>query len=62
MQHIQAISRDKMRFSSLEDAIAADNQVRFIDAFVAFLDLKNLVLQFVLLSQRVGRATISKCS
>lgn len=31
-----------MRFSSLEDAIAPDNQVRFIDAFVAFLDLRKL--------------------
>ena len=42
MQHIQGISRHQMRFSSLEEAIACDNQVRFIDAFVAFLDLKKL--------------------
>lgn len=42
MQHIQGISRHQMRFSSLEEAIASDNQVRFIDAFVAFLDLKKL--------------------
>jgi transposase len=42
MQHITGISRHQMRFSSLEDAIAPDNQVRFIDAFVAFLDLVKL--------------------
>jgi transposase len=42
MQHIQGISRNQMRFSSLEETIAFDNQVRFIDAFVAFLDLKKL--------------------
>ncbi|OOV19234.1 IS1182 family transposase [Flavobacterium sp. LM4] len=42
MQHIQGISRQQMRFSSLEDAISADNQVRFIDAFVTFLDLEKL--------------------
>lgn len=31
MQLIQGISRDQIRFSSLEDAIASDNQVRFLD-------------------------------
>ena len=31
-----------MRFSSLEDAIGPDNQVRFIDAFVAHIDLFEL--------------------
>lgn len=31
-----------MRISSLEDAIASDNQVRFIDAFVMFVDLSKL--------------------
>jgi transposase len=39
MQHIRGISRHQMRISSLEDAIARDNQVRFIDAFVTFVDL-----------------------
>jgi transposase len=42
MQHISGISRHQMRISSLEDAIAPDNQVRFIDAFVAFVDLSKL--------------------
>jgi len=32
MQHIQGISRQQMLISSLEDAISADNQVRFIDS------------------------------
>ena len=39
MQHLTGISRQQMRFSSLEDTIRPDNQVRFIDAFVALLDL-----------------------
>ena len=42
MQHIEGISRYQLRFSSLEDAISADNQVRFIDAFVSFIDLSKL--------------------
>jgi hypothetical protein len=42
MQHIPGISRYQMRISSLEDAIAPDNQVRFIDVFVRFVDLSKL--------------------
>ncbi|WP_269236382.1 transposase [Flavobacterium flavigenum] len=42
MQHISGISRNQMRISSLEDTIAHDNQVRFIDAFVMFIDLSKL--------------------
>ncbi len=39
MQHIEGISCYQLRFSSLEDTISADNQVRFIDVFVSFIDL-----------------------
>jgi hypothetical protein len=35
MQHITGISHHQLRFSILEDAIAPDNQVHFIDVFVA---------------------------
>ncbi|MDA6070877.1 transposase [Flavobacterium sp. AC] len=42
MQFISGISRHQMRISSLEDAISPDNQVRFIDAFVSFVDLSKL--------------------
>lgn len=42
MQHISGISRHQMRISSLEDTISPDNPVRFIDAFVSFLDLSKL--------------------
>lgn len=42
MQHILGISRHQMRISSLEDAISPDNQVRFIDAFVSFVELSKL--------------------
>ena len=39
MQHMQVISRQQMRVSSLEDAPSYDNQVRFIDAFVYVIGL-----------------------
>jgi transposase len=42
MQHISGISRQQMRFSSLEDTISPDNQVRFIGAFVEYIDLSKL--------------------
>jgi hypothetical protein len=38
MQHIQGISRHQLQMSSLEDKITADNQVRFIEAFVHHID------------------------
>ena len=42
MQQITGISRLQIRFSSLEDTISPDNQVRFIDAFVELIDLSKL--------------------
>ncbi|WP_235973043.1 IS1182 family transposase [Flavobacterium undicola] len=42
MQHITGISRYQLHFSSLEDTISPDNQVRFIDAFVESLELSKL--------------------
>lgn len=42
MQHITGISRHQMLISSLEEAISPDNQVRFIDAFVQYLDFSKL--------------------
>jgi transposase len=42
MQYISGISRHQMRISSLEDTVSPDNPVRFIDAFVSFLDLSKL--------------------
>jgi hypothetical protein len=41
MQHIIGISRQQLCFSSLEDTISPDNQVRFI-AFVESVDLSKL--------------------
>ena len=40
MQHIQGISRNQLQMVSLEDKIAPDNAVRFIDTFVSVIDLK----------------------
>ena len=42
MQHIQGISRNQLQMGSLEDKIASDNSVRFIDAFVSVIDLKKI--------------------
>jgi len=39
MQHIQGISRNQLQIVSLEDKITPDNPVRFIDAFVSYIDL-----------------------
>ena len=41
MQHIKGIARLQIIFDSLEDRIAFDNPVRFIDIFAAKLDIKN---------------------
>ena len=42
MQYITGISRNQLQVSSLEDTIAADNPVRFIDAFVSSIDLEKI--------------------
>ena len=42
MQYIQGISRNQLQMGSLEDKISTDNPVRFIDAFVGFIDLKKV--------------------
>lgn len=39
MDYIQSHNRNQMRMNCLEEQIEADNQVRFIDAFVEKLDL-----------------------
>lgn len=39
MQHIQGISRHQLQLASLEDTISQDNPVRFIEAFVDYIDL-----------------------
>ena len=40
MQIIYVLDRQQIWFSNLEDAISADNDVRFIDTFVDKRDLK----------------------
>ena len=42
MQYITGIPLQQLRFSSLEDTISPDNQVRFIDAFDAYVDRSEL--------------------
>jgi hypothetical protein len=46
MQHIQGISRHQLQMSSLEDKIAADNPIRFIDAFVNHIDAINTIYNY----------------
>lgn len=45
MQHIFGISREQISFTSLEDFISANHEVRFLDAFVHELDLQKLGFQ-----------------
>ena len=45
MQHIQGILRNQLQMGSLEDKIAQDNPVRFIDAFVNVIDLSKIGFQ-----------------
>ena len=42
MQHIAGLSRQQIQISSLEDKIALDNPVRFIEAFVEYVSLEAL--------------------
>jgi hypothetical protein len=42
MQHIQGISRQQLRMSSLEDTISQDNPVRFIEVFVENISIDKL--------------------
>jgi len=42
MPSLPGLDRSQITFSSLEDAISTDNEVRFMDAFVDKLDLKKL--------------------
>jgi hypothetical protein len=44
MQHISGISRQQLQIRSLEDKIALDNSVRFIEAFVKYISLEALGL------------------
>lgn len=45
MQHISGISREQISFTSLEDFISHNHEVRFIDAFVNEIDLSKLGFQ-----------------
>ena len=42
MQHIAGLSRQQLQISSLEDQIALDNPVRYIEAFVEYISLEAL--------------------
>lgn len=61
MPIINGLDRCQMTFSSLEDSISADNEVRFIDAFVDKLDLQQLGVQSLTSSEKKkdGRAAFS---
>ena len=42
MHYLAGLSRQQLQISSLEDKIALDNPVRFIEAFVAYVSLEAL--------------------
>jgi hypothetical protein len=41
MKIIKGINRHQMQFKSLDEQVAVDNPVRFLDAFVDRLDMKS---------------------
>ena len=45
MQHIAGLSRQQLQISSLEQKIALDKSVRFIEVFVEHISLEVLFLQ-----------------
>lgn len=51
MHHISGISREQISFTSLEDFIVRDHEVRFIDAFVNEIDLLKLGFQVMTLKK-----------
>ena len=59
MPQIQGINREQITFSNLESQIAKDNEIRFIDAFVDKLDLKQLGIQSLIQREKkkAGRAS-----
>src|SRR5690606_41176103 len=61
MPIINGLDRCQMTFSSLEDSFSADNEVRFIDAFVDKLDFQQLGVQSLTSSEKKkdGRAAFS---
>ena len=60
MQHIIGISRQQVRFSSLEDTISPDNQVRFIVAFVEYVDRSKLNFAVKTLNTKTPLVILSK--
>lgn len=60
MQFIQQQNRAQVSFNSLEDAVATDNPVRLIDAFVDQLDLVQLRFEVATLSKEGRPAYESK--
>ena len=59
MPQIQGINREQITFSNLESQIAKDNEIRFIDAFVDKLVLKQLGIQSLIQREKIkaGRAS-----
>ncbi|MBK8416220.1 MAG: transposase [Bacteroidetes bacterium] len=54
MQHIVPIDRHQVSFSSLEELVAPDDPVRFLDAFAEKLDLSKLGLKRKPYNQKDG--------
>ncbi len=59
MPTITGISREQISFSSLETQIAKDNEIRFVDAFVDKLELKQLGIVSLIQNEKkkAGRAS-----
>lgn len=59
MPIITGISRHKITFTDLENRIAKNNEIRFINAFVDNLDLKQLGIQDLIQTQKKKKVEYS---
>ena len=61
MQHISGISRQQLQISSLEDKIALENPVRFVEAFVENISLESLGFTVQTIKSEVLLILTQKC-
>jgi len=62
MPQIQGVNREQITFSNLESQITKDNEIRFIDAFLDKLDLKELGIQTLVQSEKKKAGKTYSCT
>lgn len=58
MPNIKGTYREQISFSTLESQISKDNEIRFIDAFVDKLDLKQLGIHSLVQTKKRNKAEL----